>query len=147
MKPVATESTTVLTRKGTCIEFFSAYQEHDYARMVSLCDPAATVEFIPLEENGKGSVAELGKNLWALLMDCFPDIDNTIDTFSADGDEVTCKVTIFGTQARDFPGIPSKGLRFESDHIFIFRFDGEDKITHISINWDHAGFCRQLGLD
>jgi len=147
MKPETTESPTVLTRKGTCIEFFSAYQDHDYQRMVSLCTPDAGVEFIPLEENGKGRVAELGKNLWALLMDCFPDIDNTIDTFTTDGDDVTCKVSIFGTQAKDFPGVPSKGLRFESDHIFIFRFDEADKITGISINWNHPDFCRQLGVN
>ncbi|MCD8540384.1 MAG: nuclear transport factor 2 family protein [Leadbetterella sp.] len=147
MKSVTSESSSVLTRKGTCIEFFSAYQEHDYQRMVNLCTSGATVDFIPLGDNGKGRVAELGKNLWALLMECFPDIDNTIDTFSTEGDEVTCKVCIFGTQAKDFAGIPSKGLKFESDHIFIFRFDETDKITGISINWDHASFSRQLGAN
>ena len=43
-----------LTRKGTCIEFFSAYQEHDYVRMVDLCTPDADVNFTPLGENGMG---------------------------------------------------------------------------------------------
>lgn len=146
MKPVTTRSSTILTRKGTCIEFFSAYQDHEYQRMVDLCTPDATVEFVPLEENGKGRVAELGKNLWALLMECFPDIDNTINTFTTDAGEVTCKVNIFGTQAKDFPGVPSRGLKFESDHIFIFQFDEADKITHIRIYWDHPDFCRQLGV-
>lgn len=146
MKPVTTRSSTILTRKGTCIEFFSAYQDHEYQRMVDLCTPDAMVEFVPLEENGKGRVAELGKNLWALLMECFPDIDNTIDTFTTDAGEVTCKVNIFGIQAKDFPGIPSRGLKFESDHIFIFQFDEADKITHIRIYWDHPDFCRQLGV-
>lgn len=147
MKSVSSESPTTLTRKGTCIEFFSAYQDHAYERMVNLCTPEATVEFIPLGENGKGRVPDLGKDLWALLMHCFPDIDNTIDTFTTDHDEVTCTVSLFGTQEKDFPGIPSRGLRFESDHIFIFRFDEADKITGIRINWDHPDFCRQLGAN
>ena len=91
------ETTTDLTRKGTCIEFFSAYQDHDYERMVGLCTPNADVDFTPLGDGGKGKVAELGKGLWSALMDCFPDIDNTIDTFEVNNDEITCKVSIFGT--------------------------------------------------
>lgn len=140
-----TESTTTLTRKGTCVEFFSAYQDHDYNRMVGLFLPEAKVSFVPLGENGNGLVSELGKNLWALLMDCFPDIDNTIDTFEVEGDTIVCKVVIFGTQAKDFAGIPSKGLRFDSDHIIIFTFDAQDRITSITIDWDHQSFSSQLG--
>jgi hypothetical protein len=52
---------------------------------------------------------------------------------------------IFGTQQKEFAGIPSKGLRFESDHIFIFRFNSQDKIENITINWDHGSFRHQLG--
>lgn len=139
------ETWTELTRKGTCIEFFSAYQEHDYQRMVGLCTPDAEVDFVPLGDGGKGKVAELGKGLWSALMDCFPDIDNTIDTFEVNDNEITCKVVIFGTQVKDFAGIESKGLKFENDHIFIFRFDDDDQITFISINWNHDSFSKQLG--
>lgn len=139
------ETTQSLTRKGTCIEFFSAYQDHEYERMVSLCTANADVNFTPLGENGVGKVAELGKGLWAALMDSFPDIDNTIDTFEENDDAIICKVSIFGTQAKDFAGIPSKGLRFESDHIFIFRFNDDDEITSIEITWNHESFCTQLG--
>lgn len=139
------ENVQSLTHKGTCVEFFSAYQDHDYERMVSLCTPDANVNFTPLGEDGKGTVAELGKGLWAALMDSFPDIDNTIDTFEEDGEAIICKVSIFGTQAKDFAGIPTKGLKFESDHIFIFRFNDDDQITSIEISWNHENFCRQLG--
>ena len=142
---IETESTTYLTRKGTCIEFFSAYQDHDYDRMVGLCTSEAKVNFLPLGDGGVGKVAELGKGLWSTLMDCFPDIDNTIDTFEINDNEIICKVSIFGTQAKDFAGIPSKGLKFESDHIFIFRFDDDDNITFVSITWNHENFSKQLG--
>jgi predicted ester cyclase len=82
--------------------------------------------------------------LWLLLMDCFPDLDNTVDSATVEGDAVVCRVSIFGTQQKDFAGIPSKGLRFESDHIFIFRFSPDDVIQSISIDWNHDGFVRQL---
>ena len=139
------ETTTDFTRKGTCIEFFSAYQDLDTDRMIGLCTPEATVDFQPLGDGGKGKVSELGKGLWTALMDCFPDIDNTIDTMEVEDDSVICKVVIFGTQAKDFAGIESKGLRFETEHIFIFQFDEDDKITAVSINWNHASFSKQLG--
>lgn len=140
-----THSLTHLTRKGTCIEFFSAYQEMDIDRMMGLCNPQGQVWFEPLGEAGKGTIGELGRNLWLLLMDCFPDLDNTVDSATVDGDSIVCKVTIFGTQQKEFAGIPSKGLRFDSDHIFIFRFSPEDKIESITLNWDHQSFVRQLG--
>ncbi len=138
------ETLTDLTRKGTCIEFFSAYQDMDIERMIALATPDATVHFQPLGEDGKGLFREFGKAVWGLLMDCFPDLDNTVDTLTVEGDAITCKVVIYGTQAKEFMGIPSQGLRFESDHIFIFRFDEHDKITDLKINWDHARFVSQL---
>ena len=146
MKTLEQKETVVdLTRKGTCVEFFSAYQDLDTDRMIGLCTPNATVDFQPLGKDGKGQVSELGKGIWSALMDSFPDIDNTIDTFEVEGDTIICKVVIFGTQEKDFAGISTKGLKFETDHIFVFHFDNEDKITSIAINWDHADFSQQLG--
>jgi hypothetical protein len=142
-----TDSLTHLTRKGTCIEFFSAYQEMDIERMMGLCNPQGEVWFKPLGEAGRGTLGELGRNLWLLLMDCFPDLDNTVDAATAQDDDVVCRVSIFGTQQKDFAGIPSKGLRFESDHIFIFRFSPDDVIQGITIDWNHDGFVRQLSGD
>jgi len=61
-----------------------------------------------------------------------------------EGETITCKVVIFGTQQKEFMGLPSKGLRFESDHIFIFRFNDNDQIIDLSIDWEHEGFVSQL---
>jgi hypothetical protein len=134
-----------LTRKGTSIEFFSAHQDHDYERMVSLCTPTADVRFTPLGEGGMGKVAELGKALWSGLIDAFPDIDNTIHSFVENDGDIACNVSIFGTQKKDFAGIPTQGLKFKNDHIFVFRFNETDKITSIIISWDHDSFSKQLG--
>ncbi|MCP1384527.1 ester cyclase [Runella salmonicolor] len=139
-----TESITDLTRKGTCIEFFSAYQELDTERMINLATPDATVWFEPLGEGGKGLFQEFGKNVWSLLIDCFPDLDNTVDSMYSEDELIICKVAIFGTQKKDFLGLPSKGLKFNSDHIFVFRFDENDKIIDLKINWNHESFVAQL---
>jgi len=147
METIKKENLTELTRKGTCIEFFSAYQDLDTERMINLATTDATVWFKPLGEDGKGLFREFGKTVWSLLIDCFPDLDNTVDSTVSEGDAVECKVAIFGTQEKEFLGLPSKGLRFESDHIFIFRFNESDQIVDLTINWDHASFVKQLSGD
>ena len=52
---------------------------------------------------------------------------------------------IRGTQAKDFADIKSKGKHFDSDHIFIFHLNGNNKIDYINIQWNHEDFKRQLG--
>lgn len=144
MEIIKKESLSELTRKGTCVEFFSAYQDLDTDRMISLAIPEATISFVPLSEDGKGLFREFGKNVWSLLMDCFPDLDNTVDAMVSGNEAVECKVLIFGTQKKDFLGLPAKGLRFESEHIFVFRFNADDQIVDLTIDWDHADFVAQL---
>lgn len=140
------ENIDALSKKGTCIEFFSAYQDMDIDRMLGLCNPDGLISFEPLGADGQGKIYETGKGLWAALMESFPDLDNTVRSqrFDEITNTVTCAVVIFGKQEKDFAGIPAKGLRFDSDHIFIFRFDDQSKIDHISINWNHEEFVRQL---
>jgi hypothetical protein len=141
-----TESVETLSKKGTCIEFFSAYQDMDLDRMLALCNVNGTIAFEPLGESFKGKIYEIGKGLWAALMESFPDLDNTVknQTYSEADNSVTCQVAIFGTQAKEFAGLPDKGNGFDSDHIFIFRFDEKGKISDIKINWDHDSFVKQL---
>lgn len=144
METIKQESVSELTRKGACLAFFEAYSDLDTARMINLATPDATVHFQPLGNDGKGTFWEFGKTVWQLIMDCFPNVDNTVDTLTADGDTVTCRVSIYGTQTQEFMGLPSLGKTFNSDHIFVFQFDEADRIMHVDINWDHANFVRQL---
>jgi hypothetical protein len=140
------ESLDALSKKGTCIEFFSAYQDMDLDRMLSLCDSNGTIDFEPLGDSFKGKIQEVGKGLWDAIMDSFPNLDNTVknQTFDETTNVVTCQVVIFGTQEKEFAGMPSKGNDFDSDHIFIFRFNEKGKISDLKINWDHANFVKQL---
>lgn len=135
-----------LKLKNACVQFMFAYQQKNVSRMLSFCDPEGSVHFVPLGESGKGKIGELGKAIWAALIDAFPDIDNTLDAAVAEGDNtVRCQVVIRGTQAKDFAGIKSKGGHFDSDHIFIFHLNDRNKIDNIAVSWDHADFSRQLG--
>lgn len=138
------EQTRMIELKNNCVQFMFAYQKKDVELMMSFCDPEGEVYFKPLGEGGLGRIGELGKNLWTMLIDCFPDIHNTVDAIVSEGDQVKCQVLITGTQAKDFAGITSKGDHFESDHIFIFRLNEAGKIDRIEIEWDHEDFVRQL---
>ncbi len=140
------ESMDILSKKGACIEFFSAYQDFDLDRMLGLCSPNSTVSFEPLGDAGKGKIHETGKAIWSALMDSFPNLDNTVkaQTFNESDNSVSCIVTIFGKQEKAFAEIPSKGNEFDSEHIFIFRFTEESKIINLSVNWNHEAFVKQL---
>lgn len=140
------ETIDALSKKGTCIEFFSAYQDFDVDRMLGLCNPSGGIFFEPLGDAGKGKIYETGKGIWSALMDAFPDLDNTVKSQAYDEatNTVTCNVVIFGKQEKEFAGLPSKGLRFDSEHIFIFRFDDQSKINMINISWDHDRFVKSL---
>lgn len=148
MKPTIqqSESLDALSKKGTCIEFFSAYQDMDVERMLGLCDINGEVFFVPLGEQYKGKVYAIGKGVWSALMSSFPNLDNTVKSqrFDETVNEVTCQVVIFGTQEKEFAGLASKGNDFDTEHIFIFRFNDNGKITNITINWDHDSFVSQL---
>ncbi|MDQ8005918.1 MAG: hypothetical protein REI64_14035 [Pedobacter sp.] len=132
--------------KNICVQFMLSYQQQNIAKMLNCCDAEGLIDFIPLGESGKGKIHELGKAIWSMLLDSFPDLDNTLDAAVADDkNTVRCQVVIRGTQAKDFAGIENKGEKFDSDHIFIFRISQNNLIDYISVNWNHADFAKQLG--
>lgn len=135
-----------LSLKNACVEFMFAYQQKNIEKMLSFCDPDGIIEFLPLGAAGIGTIGTLGKGIWTALTDSFPDIDNTLDAAVAENaNSVRCQVVIRGTQAKDFADIENKGKHFDSDHIFVFRFDSDNRIEHISVSWDHNDFKTQLG--
>lgn len=139
-----------LSLRNACVGFMFAYQQRDVSKMMEFCQPEGQVYFEPLGEAGRGKIGELGKAIWNLLIACFPDIDNTVDSAIAPLDEpdtIQCQVIIRGTQSADFADIPNRGKSFESDHIFIFHLNDEGKIDSIRVSWDHGDFRRQLGAE
>ena len=47
-------------KKELAFEFFSAYQDMDLDRMLSLCDTDGKIEFVPPGESFKGKIHEVG---------------------------------------------------------------------------------------
>jgi SnoaL-like polyketide cyclase len=134
-----------LSLKNACVKFMFAYQQRNVEKMLSFCNPDGEIYFVSLGESGRGKIGELGKAIWTGLIDAFPDITNTLDAAIAEGKNIVrCQVVISGTQAKDFAGIENKGKHFDSDHIFIFHVDRENKIDHIQITWDHEDLQKQL---
>ncbi len=134
-----------LSLKNACVGFMFAYQQKSIDKMMSFCNLDGEVHFESLGDAGRGKIGELGKGIWSSLIDCFPDIDNTLDAAIAEDDNVVrCQVVIRGTQAKDFAGIENKGKHFDSDHIFVFHLDDNNKIDSIKVSWDHADLVRQL---
>jgi len=132
--------------KSPCIDFMFAYADHDLNKMMSLCDTDGEVWFKSLGEAGRGTIGELGKTIWTMLIDSFPNIENTVHAAIAEEDgTIRCQVLIEGTQAKDFADVPNQGQRFSSDHIFIFRLNEQGLIEQIHIEWNHADFKKQLG--
>jgi predicted ester cyclase len=141
------EKNPTLNLKSNAIAFMFAYQQQDIENMMRLCDTEGSVWFKPLGNDGRGTIGGLGKGLWTTLIDCFPNLDNTVNSAILDPNgQVRCQVDIRGTQAKEFAGIPSKGMSFETNHIFIFHHNPDGKIDSIEIEWNHADFQRQLGM-
>ncbi len=130
--------------KNRTVDFMKAYQEQNVEKMLSNCSADCTVAFLPLGESGKGNVNEVGKAIWSNIIDCFPTIDNTVNSVVLENGNVRCEASVRGKQVKDFAGLVSKGYTFIEDHIFIFKLDEAGVIENISINWDHESLVRQL---
>jgi len=130
--------------KNRTVDFMDAYQEQDVPRMLNNCSSDCKVAFLPMGENGKGNVHEVGKAIWTNLIDCFPTIENTVNSVVKEDGSIRCEASIRGKQVKDFAGISSKGLTFEEDHIFIFKMDETGVIKEISVDWDHENLVKQL---
>ena len=138
-------STQILQiQKNVCVDFMKAYQDQRIDQMLALSHPESTIAFLPLGDDGKGKIHELGHQLWTLLIDCFPDLDHTVHSMTAEDGAVHCKVSIRGSQAKDFFDVPNQGGKFDSEHIFVFRLNEEHEIEHLDVSWDHADFVGQL---
>ena len=132
------------TKKGPCIDFMFAYAEQNMDQMMRLCDPNGKVQFTPMGDQGIGTIGELGKAIWSSLIECFPDITNVVHSAVEEEGQIKCKVLISGTQEKDFAGIISKGNSFQSDHVFVFQLNDAQKISNLTVEWDHADFQKQL---
>jgi steroid delta-isomerase-like uncharacterized protein len=69
-----------------------------------------------------------------------------IDDIIAEGDRVVTRWTASGCQTKDLPGIPNQGKCFKIGGISISRVS-DGWIAEEWVEWDTAGFAKQLGAN
>jgi predicted ester cyclase len=84
------------------------------------------------------------KMLVAMFSEAFPDLESTVHEQIADGDLVFSRWTAVGTHKGPVMGVAPTGRRITMSGHEITRIrDG--KVVEYWVNWDAAGFMRQLG--
>lgn len=136
-------------------EFFGRYRAHDVEGMTDLCSINADFSYVPVELWGKqrvlrgdGTVATVGKPLWAGLIASFPDLSNTVTTMTSNDDgDVVAQVDIEGTQELAWSLIAPAGKHYREPHLFIIHVGPDLLIDSVTAYWNDAGICQQLGHD
>lgn len=126
--------------------FFDAYTAHNVNEMLSLCSQNSTFRYVPLGEQGVGSIHEMAAGMWQLYMDAFPDFSTkVISMMEAQAGTIVCETLNGGTQAKDVGGIKNKGRKQYTPHLFIFEFNQDGLIEKIAAFWDNDTIYAQLG--
>jgi steroid delta-isomerase-like uncharacterized protein len=81
---------------------------------------------------------------WARYFAAIPDLHAQVDDMVAEGDRVSVRFTVTGTQVGELVGIPPSGRRFDVGGMCIYRIaDGKIAEQWEQVDW--LGVMRQLG--
>jgi steroid delta-isomerase-like uncharacterized protein len=138
-------TTQITTNKATFRRFDDAINSGDMeliSKMIDeLVEPDARIHTpLPLEATG----AQLLKQVWAALLQAYPDLHVAVEDLIAEGDKVVCRNVVTGTHQGEYMGIPPTGKPVTYNEIFIFRFED----GRIAETWgvvDVLSQMRQLG--
>jgi steroid delta-isomerase-like uncharacterized protein len=107
-----------------------------------LVEPDALIR-TPLPSNATG--AALLKEVFARLLQAYPDLHITVEDLIEEGDKVVMRDTVTGTHRGEYMGIPPTGKSVTYNEIFIARFAG----GRIAETWgvvDVFSQMKQLGV-
>ncbi len=96
---------------------------------------------LPVQTTGAPAL----KQVWAILLQAFPDLHLTVEDVIAEGDKIVTRNTVTGTQNGEFMGRPPSGKSVSYNEIFIFRFSG----GRVAETWgvvDSLSVMRQLNM-
>jgi predicted ester cyclase len=107
-----------------------------------LFEPDALIRTpLPIETGGAQAITEV----FARLLDVYPDLHVAIEDLIAEGDKVVSRNTVTGTQLGEYMGHAPTGKPVTYDEVFIFRFAG----GRIAETWgvvDVYAQMRQVGV-
>jgi steroid delta-isomerase-like uncharacterized protein len=89
--------------------------------------------------------AQALKEVFARLLQAFPDLHIAVEDLIAEGDRVVCRNTVTGTHKGEYMGLPPTGRSISYNEILIVRFAG----GRIAETWgvvDVFSQMRQLGM-
>lgn len=124
-------------------QFFDAYTAHDIDRMISLCAPGMTLNYVPEGENGKGGV-EKARALWSMFTTLIPDFRVRIERLMAGGDFVVAETVQGGKPSADIGAIVAKGETTMARHCYVIVFATDGRIAEITCYWDYNQIYAQL---
>jgi steroid delta-isomerase-like uncharacterized protein len=132
--------------KATFKRLHEAMNSRDPETIAGIIDEVAAPDVkmatpLPIDATG----AEALKQVWALLMNAFPDLHVEVEDLIAEDDKIVIRNTVTGTHQGTFLGVPPTGKLITYNEIFIFRFTN----NQITETWGIVNTLtqmRQLGL-
>jgi steroid delta-isomerase-like uncharacterized protein len=113
----------VTTNKATFRRFRDAMNTCDMELISKtvdeLVEPDATIR-TPLPGDTTG--AQKLKQVWAVLLQAFPDLQLAIEDLIGEDDKVVARIVCTGTHLGEYMGLEPSGKSIAYDEIFIFRF-------------------------
>jgi steroid delta-isomerase-like uncharacterized protein len=111
---------------------------------LELFDELLAENFVEHEElPGIAPNREGVKQWFALMRAAFPDLKFDVEFTMADGEKVAAYLTISGTQAAEFLGIPSQGRAFRVQTVDIVAFENGKAVAHWGVT-DTGVMMQQL---
>lgn len=120
------------------------YQEAVNLGHLELFDEFLAEDFVEHEElPGIPPNREGVKQWFTLMRTAFPDLKFDVEFTMADGDKVAAYLTISGTQAAEFLGVPSQGRAFSVKTVDIVGFENGKAVAHWGVT-DTGMMMQQL---
>jgi steroid delta-isomerase-like uncharacterized protein len=131
-------------RDAVVREHIDAENRHEPDAVVATFSPEKAAYDIPaMGEAGQQSDAESVRQMWIAVLRAFPDFHIDPGPYMHGDDHVFVEITMSGTQAEEFGGIPSSGRSFETRVACLYEFEGDDLVRE-RVYMDWADITRQL---
>jgi steroid delta-isomerase-like uncharacterized protein len=133
------------SNKATFIRFHDAMNTGDADTVSTTIDEIVEPDVLfhaPVRVDATG--AQALKQVWAVLLRAFPDLQVTVEDVIAEGDKVVSRNTVTGTHQGEYLGLPPTGRPVRYQEIFIVRFAG-GRIAEIWGVVDVFAQMKQLG--
>ena len=133
---------SVEENKALVRRFFDAFGRNDFAALEAVTSQDVVYHTAP---PGLSAGIEGYRELMAMYVSAFPDVQITVDDMIAEGDKVVTRFTAHGTHQGELQGIAPTGKPVTVTGIETMRVSG-GKIVEGWVEFDQLGMLQQLGV-